>query len=151
MQVLLWENGNLTGRNIAAARPFIIPTFFKFCIVECKVEATGNRDSMVRTAGASSMIFWCLLWTLQSLSNRWSMLPCLSPNTWTSTCLRGEREEEEDGKEVGRGEKRGERGWREEEVKGREKGREKRERQGDGGKGGRGDEGGMREIVEGER
>ena len=57
---------------------------------------------MVHTAGASSMIFWCLLWTLQSLSNRWSMLPCLSLNTWTSTCLRREREEEEVGKEVGR-------------------------------------------------
>ena len=32
------------------------------------------------TAGASSMIFWCLLCTLQSLSKRWSMFPCLSPN-----------------------------------------------------------------------
>ena len=88
--------------------------------------ATDYRDSMVRTAGASSMIFWCLLWTLQSLSNRWSMLPCLSPNTWTSTCLRREREEEKFGKEERRIE------WREEEAKGREKegrGRHRQERE----------------------
>lgn len=39
------------------------------------------------TPGASSMIFWCLLCTLQSLSNRYTALPCWSPNTCTSTCL----------------------------------------------------------------
>ena len=42
----------------------------------------------LHTAGASSMIFWCLLCTLQSLSNKCTVFPCLSPNTWTSTCLK---------------------------------------------------------------
>lgn len=41
----------------------------------------------VFTPGASSMIFWCLLCTLQSRSNRYTALPCWSPNTCTSTCL----------------------------------------------------------------
>lgn len=36
------------------------------------------QDSL--TAGASSMIFWCLLCTLQSLSYKYRMFPCLSPN-----------------------------------------------------------------------
>ena len=39
------------------------------------------------TPGASSMIFWCLLCTLQSLSNKYTALPWWSPNTCTSTCL----------------------------------------------------------------
>lgn len=43
------------------------------------------------TPGASSMIFWCLLCTLQSLSNRYTALPCWSPNTCTSTCLNGNK------------------------------------------------------------
>ena len=34
----------------------------------------------VLTAGASSIIFWCLLCTLQSLSFRCRTFPCLSPN-----------------------------------------------------------------------
>lgn len=41
----------------------------------------------ILTPGASSMIFWCLLCTLQSLSNKYTALPWWSPNTWTSTCL----------------------------------------------------------------
>lgn len=39
------------------------------------------------TAGASSMTFWCRLWMEQSLSNRYTALPCVSANTCTSTCL----------------------------------------------------------------
>ena len=35
-------------------------------------------------AGASSMTFWWRRWRLQSRSNRWTTLPWLSPNTWTS-------------------------------------------------------------------
>ena len=53
----------------------------------------GERGHCSLTAGASSMIFWCLLCTLQSLSNRWMVFPCLSPNTCTSTCLQNNGKE----------------------------------------------------------
>lgn len=47
-----------------------------------KKKVQSGKETVIFTAGASSIIFWCLLCTLQSLSYKWRTLPCLSPKTY---------------------------------------------------------------------
>ena len=51
-------------------------------LADARRAASGSRPG----AGASSTIFWCRRWIEQSRSNRCTMLPWLSPKTWTSMC-----------------------------------------------------------------
>lgn len=47
----------------------------------------SNVDEAAMVAGASSMIFWCLLWMEQSRPNSEMAFPYSSARIWTSRCL----------------------------------------------------------------
>lgn len=51
----------------------------------CSIRSNVEAGAMV--AGASSMIFWCLLWMEQSRPKREMAFPYMSPSIWTSRCL----------------------------------------------------------------
>lgn len=55
----------------------------------CKLTRSicSKVEGAAMVAGASSMIFWCLLWMEQSLPNRDIAFPYSSARIWTSRCL----------------------------------------------------------------
>ena len=67
------------------------PTYSTAFAARIAAQHNSSRvASSIPGAGASSITFWWRRWSEQSRSNRWTTLPCLSPNTCTSI-WRGER------------------------------------------------------------
>lgn len=54
---------------------------------ELTLSICSKVDGAAMVAGASSMIFWCLLWMEQSRPNREMAFPYSSARIWTSRCL----------------------------------------------------------------
>lgn len=56
-------------------------------ILELTLSMSSKTSNFAIMAGASSMIFWCLLWMEQSRPNNDIALPYWSAKSWTSKCL----------------------------------------------------------------